>query len=165
MKSPWKYLVQLASLGRTVKEPEGSLKIEPAKPGGDDDDPIVEVSSVVIGNLDAETTDTVVVVVDEEEGAPRADDRASVPEQERPTQPLPAKRQRRSSKTTASAVAVTDAGEYGGSGSSVAPPPMTFLDEMAGLDEDIRQLRRQLAEKLLLQNTQLKKMLERYDVS
>jgi hypothetical protein len=40
---------------------------------------------------------------------------------------------------------------------------MTFVNEMATLDEDIRQLRRQLAEKLRLQNTQLKKMLGRYD--
>jgi hypothetical protein len=41
----------------------------------------------------------------------------------------------------------------------------TFFDEVAGLDEEIKQLRIQLAQKLHLQNVQLKKMLERFDVS
>jgi hypothetical protein len=36
---------------------------------------------------------------------------------------------------------------------------------VAGLDEEIKQLRIQLAQKLHLQNVQLKKMLERFDVS
>jgi hypothetical protein len=46
--------------------------------------------------------------------------------------------------------------------SSGAP---AFLDEVAGLDEEIKQLKNQLAHKLYLQNVQLKKMLERFDVS
>lgn len=44
-------------------------------------------------------------------------------------------------------------------------PPPAFFDEVASIDEEIRQLRRQLAHKLHLQNIQLKKMLERFDVS
>ena len=40
-----------------------------------------------------------------------------------------------------------------------------FLKEAASLDEDIKQLRIQLARKLHLQNDQLKKMLKRFDVS
>lgn len=40
-----------------------------------------------------------------------------------------------------------------------------FFEEVANLDEEIKQLRIQLARKLLLQNDQLKKMLERFDVS
>ena len=40
-----------------------------------------------------------------------------------------------------------------------------FFDEVASLDEDIKQLRIQLAQKLHLQNVQLKKMLKRFDVS
>jgi hypothetical protein len=40
-----------------------------------------------------------------------------------------------------------------------------FFDEVASLDEDIKQLRIQLARKLRLQNDHLKKMLERFDVS
>ncbi|MDL2402914.1 hypothetical protein [Rhizobium mayense] len=39
-----------------------------------------------------------------------------------------------------------------------------FFDEMARLDEEIKQLRSQLAQKLLLQNDQLKKMLERFEI-
>ncbi|WP_245472449.1 cytochrome P450 [Rhizobium jaguaris] len=39
-----------------------------------------------------------------------------------------------------------------------------FFEEMARLDEEIKQLRSQLAQKLLLQNDQLKKMLERFEI-
>ncbi|MCG5486784.1 MAG: hypothetical protein KK482_24325 [Sinorhizobium meliloti] len=40
-----------------------------------------------------------------------------------------------------------------------------FFNEVANLDEEIKELRRRLAQKLYLQNVQLKKMLERFDVS
>ncbi|ASY66508.1 putative 21.7 KDA protein IN SYRB 5'REGION (ORF4) (plasmid) [Sinorhizobium sojae CCBAU 05684] len=40
-----------------------------------------------------------------------------------------------------------------------------FFHEVATLDEEIKMLRSQLAQKLHLQNVQLKKMLERFDVS
>jgi hypothetical protein len=39
-----------------------------------------------------------------------------------------------------------------------------FFDEVVGLDDEIRQLRAALTEKLTLQNAQLRKMLERFDV-
>ena len=39
------------------------------------------------------------------------------------------------------------------------------MDDVAGLDEEIHQLKNLLAQKLYLQNVQLKKMLERFDVS
>jgi hypothetical protein len=41
----------------------------------------------------------------------------------------------------------------------------SFFDEVASLDKEIRQLRSQLAQKLHLQNIQLIKMLERFDIS
>ncbi|MDP9810879.1 hypothetical protein J2W42_003742 [Rhizobium tibeticum] len=41
----------------------------------------------------------------------------------------------------------------------------SLFDEVAGLDEEIKQMKRLLAQKLYLQNLQLKKMLERFDVS
>lgn len=41
----------------------------------------------------------------------------------------------------------------------------SFFDEVAGVDEEIRQLRVRLAQKLQLQNVQLKKMLGRFDRS
>ncbi|CDM62120.1 MULTISPECIES: hypothetical protein [Rhizobium] len=40
-----------------------------------------------------------------------------------------------------------------------------FFDEVAGLDDEIKQMKRLLAQKLYLQNLQLKKMLERFDLS
>ncbi|OHV78912.1 hypothetical protein [Ensifer sp. LCM 4579] len=40
-----------------------------------------------------------------------------------------------------------------------------FFNEVANLDAEIKELRRRLAQKLYLQNDQLKKMLERFDVS
>ncbi|MCA1495046.1 hypothetical protein I6F11_30030, partial [Ensifer sp. NBAIM29] len=40
-----------------------------------------------------------------------------------------------------------------------------FFSEVAILDEELKELRRLLAQKLRLQNVQLKKMLERFDVS
>jgi len=164
MKSPWKYLVQLASLGRTVKEPESPREIAIEEPLGEVDEPIVEAPNEAAGNLDAATvggerapTTTV------DRSSP--DDRVALLEPAGPTRPPPTKRQRRSRKTSASDVAVADAVEYGDSDSSAPQPPMTLADEMTTLDEDIRQLRRRLAEKLLLQNMQLKKMLERFDAS
>jgi hypothetical protein len=39
-----------------------------------------------------------------------------------------------------------------------------LLDDVAGLEEEIDELRRQLARRLHLQNAQLRKMLERFDV-
>ncbi|APG88003.1 hypothetical protein SAMCCGM7_pC0805 (plasmid) [Sinorhizobium americanum CCGM7] len=40
-----------------------------------------------------------------------------------------------------------------------------FFHEVAIIDEEIQMLRTQLAQKLYLQNVQLKKMLERFGVS
>jgi hypothetical protein len=45
------------------------------------------------------------------------------------------------------------------------PPRESFFHNAATLDEEIKILRAQLAQKLHLQNAQLKKMLERFDVS
>ncbi|WFU91417.1 hypothetical protein QA644_24990 (plasmid) [Rhizobium sp. CC1099] len=42
-------------------------------------------------------------------------------------------------------------------------PRVSPSDQMTGLDDDIRQLRAQLAEKLKLQNEHLKRMLDRFD--
>ena len=45
------------------------------------------------------------------------------------------------------------------------PPPSDFGKQVAELDEEIKQLRIQLAQKLQLQNIQLKKMLDRFDLT
>ncbi|NRP90453.1 hypothetical protein GFPCMMHI_06380 [Ensifer adhaerens] len=47
---------------------------------------------------------------------------------------------------------------------AVAAAPKSFIDEMADLDAEVDALRRQLAEKLIEQNAQLRKMLARFDV-
>jgi len=47
---------------------------------------------------------------------------------------------------------------------SLPVQPLTFLQEVAALDEDIAALKATLALKLKLQNAQLKKMLERFDI-
>lgn len=177
--------MQLASLGRTAKEPNSSRETEAAKPDAppahiaalsvptsDGAEPAVGASNDAVSDLDATTTQTAVVAVARSGSAAVAtvdrsttDDHAVLPERVHPAQPLPAKRRRRRGKTNVKNIAVTDAVEYGVGSSSVAQPPMTFFDEVAGLDAEITQLRRQLAEKLLLQNAQLKQMLERYDAS
>ena len=43
--------------------------------------------------------------------------------------------------------------------------PGTFIDEMAELDTEVEQLRRQLARKLIEQNAQLRRMLDRFEAS
>ncbi|KSV74454.1 hypothetical protein N182_27825 [Sinorhizobium sp. GL2] len=140
--------------------------IETEKPDGGVDDPVAEEASELAGSLHAPTSDTAIRAVDGDEETvvdrSGADAQATLPEPAKPPN-RPAKRRRRSRKTSAGDVAVAEVVGYG-DGSSGAPQPlMTFVNEMTALDEDIRQLRRQLAEKLLLQNTQLKKMLGRFD--
>lgn len=170
MKAPWKYLVQLASLGRTVKAPENPPEIETADPAREVADPIVEAPNEGASSLDAPNIDTEVAVVDEGDGTRDATvDRLTasiqvvLPEPAGPPRPPPTKRPTRSRKTSAGDVAVAEVVEYGDRSSGAPQPPMTFVDEMTALDEDIRQLRRRLAEKLRLQNRQLKQMLGRYD--
>ncbi|MGK6317324.1 hypothetical protein [Neorhizobium sp. DT-125] len=56
-------------------------------------------------------------------------------------------------------------GKTAATGEAIPPPSPgvpTVSDNAIGLDEEIRLLREQLARKLLLQNAQLKKMLERF---
>ena len=74
----------------------------------------------------------------------------------------PSKQKARGKKSNARNVAVAAGVEYGAASSDARVPPIAFADEVAALDEDIRQLRRQLAIKLSLQNAQLKKLLERF---
>jgi len=50
-------------------------------------------------------------------------------------------------------------------GVAVLSPSNGFLDDLAGMDEEINQLRRQLSEKLRSQNDQLRMMLKRFDRS
>jgi hypothetical protein len=74
--------------------------------------------------------------------------------------PAPAKRVR--ARAVVQSVVDTNEGQ---STQTLSTGKSAFLDDVAGLDEEIHQLKNQLAQKLYLQNVQLKKMLERFDVS
>ncbi|WDZ81596.1 hypothetical protein PWG15_35245 (plasmid) [Ensifer adhaerens] len=170
MKAPWKYLVQLASRGRTVKAPESRPEIETEELADDVADPIAEASNEEASSLDAPNIDTEVAAVNEGDGTLTiavdrltADAQEMLPEPAGPPRPPPTERRKRIRKTSVGDVVVSNVVEYGEGTSGVPQPPMTFVDEMTALDEDVRQLRRRLAEKLQLQNAQLKRMLRRYD--
>ncbi|MGO7133529.1 hypothetical protein AB9E06_22015 [Rhizobium leguminosarum] len=80
------------------------------------------------------------------------------PRPSRTKRPGRAKRTRTDMVSESPTIAKSDQGAQSSSRES-------FFDEVASLDEDIRQLRGQLAQKLHLQNVQLEKMLERFDRS
>lgn len=184
MKSPWKYLVELASLRRAAKEPERAPETTtdkshtpPVAPAdapsaqnltdNDTVEPMVEVSNETAANLDAAITDSVAAPVDQSrEAGTLSIDRSTaalLPDRAQPTQPNRSNGRTRTKAKRAKSVAVEGDVPFGGENSAVQPPPMTFLEEVTALDQEIMQLRRQLSVKLRLQNTQLKKMLDRYD--
>ncbi|MFK3968814.1 hypothetical protein ACI2KT_35260 [Ensifer adhaerens] len=170
MKTPWKYLVELTSRGRTVKAAENPPETEAEDPADEVADPIVEALRKEESRLDIASSDTAVVAADEDDRSPSAtveqataDPQGRLPGPVGPPQPAATKRRRSSRKTGAVDVAVSKLAKYGDGSSGAPQPPMTFVNEMTALNDDIRQLRRQLAQKLRLQNTQLKKMLGRYD--
>ena len=185
MKSPWKYLVELASLGRAAKEPERAPETTADKPHTPPDapadvppapslpdraitEPMVAASNELAANLDAAITDSVATPVDQSrEAGTLSIDRSTaalLPDRARSTQPSRSNGQTRTKAKNVTNVAVDGGVPFGGEISAVPLPPMTFLEEVTALDEEIMQLRRQLAAKLRLQNTQIKKMLDRYDV-
>lgn len=175
MKSPWKFLRDLASGGTATEQAKSAPDIESKTPEARPA-PVVEALIASIAEAVA-PTDTVAnesandrireasPIVDEPAGpnAPSTDltDDAPANDQENPSEDTPIKRQTRLKRSIARNVARATRVEYG-SGTPAPAPQTTFCEEVLALDEDIRQLRRQLAEKLSLQNAQLKKMLERF---
>lgn len=77
----------------------------------------------------------------------------------------PTKRPGRGKRTRTDMVAQSAAVAHRDQGAPTSSSREAFFDEVAGLDEEIKQLRTQLAQKLHLQNVQLKKMLARFDAS
>jgi hypothetical protein len=173
MKSPWKFLLDLTSRGRAV-EPRESIS-----------EPVSESSDATLAGTDppavTQTTDAVTNAAapepSEVENNVRADRTNAVhfetashstnlvaeqaPEQaDRPTRKSLG-RQTRDKRSSAS-VAVDPRVEYGSPSMHAPKRPISIEDDVSALDKDIRMLRRQLAEKLELQNAQLKKMLERF---
>ena len=133
-------------------------------PDNDTAGPMVELSNETAANLDAAITDSDAAAVDQSrEAGTLSSDRSAaalLPDRARSTQPSGSNGQTRTKAKRVKNVAVDGDVPFGGENSAVQPPPMTFLEEVTALDEEIMQLRRQLAAKLRLQNTQLKKMLE-----
>lgn len=171
MKSPWKYLVELASLGRTANETDRSqvqetsqadtTSLTPATLVGDLVSPRVETPSEPASELDSMPMDIASALADRNE-------RAAVPQVQQPStfariprdRALSTKTQQRIRQTGRGNSVKVDTGEAGSSG---ARPPLKFCEEVATLDDEVMQLRRKLAEKLRSQNNQLKSLLERFD--
>ncbi|MBZ7927104.1 hypothetical protein LAC81_34675 (plasmid) [Ensifer adhaerens] len=180
MKSPWKFLADLASRGRTANNPASAPEAEPSKqdepslaPQEDTTasfEPSDDVTSAAVDAPD-EQVDLAETVVDPTEISepasaaippepPRDDDHGL----ERAPSTQPKTVQRRARKISARPVAAVEAIEPKEVPVVVRPPP-TMSEQVAFLDEEVRQLRRQLSEKLRLQNEQLERLLKRFDPS
>ncbi len=189
MKSPWKFLGNLISRGRSA-EPEDveNRDATEAKSRSGQSDEALALSSPTFEVSPLSRTDHIDIVqttnsneAEEEGGAPAS---TSAPRGgKRPEMPTQSRSKRGRSNTAA--VAKTKEGRPGmrpkrsgpaktTSASEVAqnarasdnlPSQDGFYTDMQSADEDIQQLRRQLADALAVQNDQLKKMLQRFGVS
>lgn len=174
MKSPWKYLVELASLGRTAKQLDGQREFETST---------AEVPPATLADDRSEASDPIGDAASAAADIPNEPEGTFEPGREEiravgletsnvavdlpsAKQRLPSKRPRRapSVATRPQSPAQVDVVEYGMADPN-AQPPLTLCAEIAALDDEIHQLRRQLSEKLRLQNKQLTKLLERFDAS
>ncbi|MBD9649925.1 hypothetical protein IB267_16330 [Ensifer sp. ENS09] len=176
MKSPWKFLVDLASRGRAVEQPERMPEAAPERPTeppmpmedpiaastSDGTAAIVETALVAVETdpVAGETVSLAVEIRDDQAIASVASEPARATEAVVPPR-RKLSRRHKPSKSKAQNVASADGVAYE-VGNSKPRVPIAFADEVTALDEDIRQLRRQLGQKLALQNAQLKKMLERF---
>lgn len=180
MKSPWKYLAGLASRGRTantaeslpeaetLKQDEPSLAAEEHATASLEPSDDVTSAAVDAPDKPADLAENVVDPIGIIEPAsaaisadpPRDEDRAL----ERAPLTQPKTVQRRARKTSARPVAVAKAIEPKEEPVAVRPP-LTLSEQVAFLDVEVRQLRRQLSEKLRLQNEQLERLLKRFSPS
>ncbi|AVA24035.1 hypothetical protein [Rhizobium sp. NXC24] len=132
-------------IGTDPKEFEGEVEIEGAAPVEGDE--VQELSPPEVGKPSAEAS-----AVPLESGT-----RYKAPGIPRTKKPTHAKRVHIDVTAQNAAVASNTQNETSSSSEEC------FFEEVTSLDEEITQLRIQLAQKLLLQNDQLKKMLERFD--
>lgn len=168
MKPPWKYLTDLMSRGRRQTErgitgklieleahlarlPRlGSPDVTPVVPT-ETDDGLQAAKSQRLPHRDSETEAQPVALADPPVDLVRtrdADVDASLP------------RESTALETREPLVTASD-----DTAAAVLSPSNGFLDDLASTDEEIKQLRRQLSEKLRSQNDQLRMMLERFDRS
>ncbi|WP_085032909.1 hypothetical protein [Ensifer aridi] len=187
MKSPWKFLVELSSRRRPAKVQGNSVRHDAdpedleseaesrsaltsdnpteasSTPDQDADGPIDQVS--VLSDKptsDLNLTQAISQPIDIQ-GA-KTLGRKSEKNKKPQGKPRIARRERpKRARTQAVARSAVTTNEAQTAQPSSSRDP--FFNEVAILDEEIKELRRRLAQKLYLQNVQLKKMLERFDVS
>lgn len=179
MKTPWRFLADLTSRRRPAKVQENSTGHD-AEPTESEANPAPAVASDAAEAPGATGRDTldrpaaskeVEAVHDAGEAqTPDLDDTNPSPVETdapattaKPQRKPPAKRQGSAKRTAADVAAKNTAAQERSAQASPSRDP--FFDEVASLDEDIRKLRSELAQKLHRQNAQLKKMLERFDRS
>ncbi|MFK0276228.1 hypothetical protein ACIQUG_21310 [Ensifer sp. NPDC090286] len=170
MKSPWKFLLDLASRGRTAQPSEPAPGIDTEHPAASST--AIDTAAAPASAVQAKQIDTAngpggevfpaIETASDDRRPDTAMNEVSAVEPVKPTRRKSFARQARGKKSSVDNVAASTKVEYEATKSDVPVPPVTFADEVSALDEDIKQLRRQLADKLSLQNAQLKKMLERF---
>ncbi|MDL2408284.1 hypothetical protein PY650_22075 [Rhizobium calliandrae] len=193
MKSPWKFLVRLTSRRPSARETsighgadtdasqsdaQEALELPPNRTersvgSGLDENGSVELAAIDSTEFEPEVDAPVPVDADVQKPAlhelrrPNAEASALPLESETSKQPpriprtkKPAHANRVQADMAAQNAAVAGDNQIAQSSSRRE----AFFDEVASLDEEIKQLRSQLAQKLLLQNDQLKKMLERFEI-
>jgi hypothetical protein len=182
MKSPWKFLVQLTSRGRPAKTPAASIEHDAEATAVQSEvqqTSILPLSSTDIPNetdghldmtsvvsLPGDAEDVQLPVRDE---ISRSNTEAlALMRQNAISEKSPRISQTKRPAHAKRARATMDAKSVVTTSKDHSPHtplrPETVFDEAVSLDEEIKQLRNQLAQKLYLQNVQLKKMLQRFDV-
>ncbi|MFA1673250.1 hypothetical protein ACDY97_10820 [Rhizobium mongolense] len=190
MKTPWKFLAELASRRRPTETRESSTRddadteadlTEVSGRPGHNENPAVDLVATTTSDepdSDLDLPQAISPPNDVEEvqrptrheiSRPGADAHALVPEskpsKKSPRTPRTKRPERRPKRTRADMVSGSTAIANSDQSAQSSSPREAFFDEVASLDEEIRQLRSQLAQKLHLQNVQLSRMLERFDGS
>ncbi|MCY1740779.1 hypothetical protein [Ensifer sp. SL37] len=173
MKSPWKYLADLVSPRQAGKEPESLSETKVSNPtellvsrkGLEKPEDPIEAKTATGDTshepVSTESTFVAIEIVDEMGKNSRPNqDRVATPAERSPGA---RSRQRRARKKAAEPVGMAD--PVGAPKTSAVPRVPTLSDAVAALDEEVRQLRRQLTEKLRLQNSLLDRLLKRFDPS
>lgn len=190
MKSPWKFLAQLTLRRRSAETPESSLAIdaEARESGARQTSALSSNSTAVSGDHEEHPTVVPTTTLNETDGdldlpqalspvdgvevhtpalhevsGSGADAHVLEPENQQSKKSPRAPRTKRAKRTRTDMVSDSTAVAIGDQ--SAQSSSFRFFDEVARLDEEIMQLRSQLAQKLHLQNAQLTKMLERFNGS
>jgi hypothetical protein len=174
MKSPWKFLVQLTSRGRPAEAREGSIERDAETTAIESEAEQASAlpldSTEAVGRPDHDDTPPVDLVattrdeVRQSSAEVHALVRENATSKKSPRTPQ-TKRPARARKARADMDAASTVTARQDQSAKSPSPLKTFFDDGVSLDEEIKQLRSQLAQKLHLQNMQLKKLLQRFDAS